>query len=452
MVLPEEFDLTHAVVYDIEADNLIDKVTKVHCICWAVVGSKTVNTAYSVDEFFSSLPELCTTLVGHNCLGFDVLVLDKFSERGIENYHHLDTLILSQMIRPTRQSHSLESYAEEAGIAKIANNDWSVLTDTMLERCRNDVLLTNSILNSLLKEAKRYKVDWSDSIRLEHSIAAEVGRQSQRGCPINVPLLNQRVEQLSNLIWSLGENVKQVLGTLTRCLGTHQAPFKKTGGYKSFVEAYWGSQEAASVVAGAYSMVLFEAVTLSQYAKVKDVLLRLGWKPSQYTEKGVPKLPKGSEWDDLAILYPNSGLGDLARYGSLNNRLNILKGWQERLRPDGRITHGAMTCGTPTGRFTHITIANLPKVTAKDGVLIYYPDKQNPIFGTEVRELVYADKQDYKVVGWDLSAIELRMLAHYMGDKEFIDVVLNGDVHRFFWEKVPHLVETRSDWKNTFYA
>ena len=99
MVLPEEFDLTHAVVYDIEADNLIDKVTKVHCICWAVVGSKTVNTAYSVDEFFNSLPELCTTLVGHNCLGFDVLVLDKFSERGIEN------LEISARYRSLRRCH-----------------------------------------------------------------------------------------------------------------------------------------------------------------------------------------------------------------------------------------------------------------------------------------------------------------------------------------------------------
>ena len=452
MILPSRFNLNKAVVFDIEADNFLEKITKVHCICWSIYGSKNVNTSYSVDEFIHSLPEDITTLVGHNSLGFDAIVLDKFSSTDLSKYQHLDTLVLSQMFRPYRNSHSLESYAEEAGIAKIGNEDWTVLTPVMLERCINDVKLTANVLTNLLADAATYNVDWSESINLEHSVAKEVGLQSLRGCPINSKLLYKRVDQLELLIKELAQNVKQVLGTYTRNLGTHQAPFKKTGGYKSFVESYWGSQEEASIVSGAYSMVSFEPITLSQYAKVKDVLLSLGWKPTQFTEKGVPKLPKGSEWDEIATLYPNSGLAELAHYGSLNNRLNILKGWQDRLRPDGRISHGAMTCGTPTGRFTHITIANLPKVTAKEGNLIYYPDKQNPLFGTEVRELVWSDKQNYSMVGWDLSAIELRMLAHYMNDKEFIDVVLNGDVHAFFWKKVTHLVATRNDWKTTFYA
>ena len=451
MILPKQFDLDRAIVYDIEADNLLDSVTKVHCICWSEYNSNKVNTSYSVDEFYSSIPNNTTTLIGHNSLGFDSIVLDKFATTK-RSFTHVDTLVLSQMISPYRSSHSLESYAEEEGIAKITNEDWSTLTPNMLDRCINDVKLTKSILISLLKKASTFNVDWSESILLEHSIATEVGLQSLRGCPINKELLYKRVDQLENLIKELAQNVKQVLGTSTKNLGTHQAPFKKTGGYKSFVESYWGSKEEASVVSGAYSMVSFEPITLSQYAKVKEVLIALGWTPTQYTEKGVPKLPKGSEWDEIATLYPNSGLAALAHYGSLNNRLNILKGWVDRLRPDGRISHGAMTCGTPTGRFTHITIANLPKVTAKDGKLIYYPDKQNPIFGTEVRELVWSDRPDYMMVGWDLSAIELRMLAHYMNDKEFIDVVLNGDVHSFFWKKVTHLVATRNDWKTTFYA
>lgn len=451
MILPNHYNLDKSIIYDIEADNLLDNITKVHCICWSFYDDDKVYTSYSVDEFYEAVPSDITTLVGHNSLGFDSIVLGMFATTK-RSFIHIDTLVLSQMISPYRSSHSLESYAEEAGVAKIANQDWSVLTPNMLDRCINDVRLTKSILVSLLKKASTYNVDWSESILLEHSVATEVGLQSLRGCPINKELLYKRVAQLENLIEELAQNVKQVLGTSTKNLGNHQAPFKKTGGYKSFVESYWGSQEEASVVSGAYSMVSFESVTLSQYAKVKDVLLGLGWKPTQYTEKGVPKLPKGSEWDEIATLYPNSGLAALAHYGSLNNRLNILKGWVDRLRPDGRISHGAMTCGTPTGRFTHITIANLPKVTAKDGELIYYPDKQNPIFGTEVRELVWSDKPDYVMVGWDLSAIELRMLAHYMNDKEFIDVVLNGDVHKFFWEKVTHLVATRNDWKTTFYA
>lgn len=446
-------DLKGAIVYDLEADGLLDTLSEVHCVCWKQLGvNEKVKEAYSVDEFLSAIPH-DATLIGHNCLGFDKIVLEKFSTSNYHPHPHIDTLILSQMFLPYRTSHSLESYSEEAGISKIANEDWSVLTENMVRRCKNDVLLTEVIFNKLIKEAEKYKVDWSDSVELEHLIAEEVGYQSYRGCPINKPLLELRITQLETILERLEENVKQVLGTYIKHLGSHKAPFKREGGYKPFVTAYWGSEEAASVVSGSYSMVSFEAVTLSQYAKVKEVLLSLGWRPTQYTEKGAPKLPKGAEWDDIAKLYPSSGLAELALYGSLNNRLNILSGWRVRLRPDNRISHGAMTCGTPTGRFTHITIANLPKATAKkDGSLVYYPEPQSPAFGTEVRELVWADKPEYKMVGWDLSAIELRMMAHYMGDKEFIDVVLNGDVHTFFWEKVPHLVATRNDWKTTFYA
>ena len=46
-------NLEGAIVYDLEADGLLDTISKVHCICWKVLGSKTVQEAYTVDDFLS---------------------------------------------------------------------------------------------------------------------------------------------------------------------------------------------------------------------------------------------------------------------------------------------------------------------------------------------------------------------------------------------------------------
>ena len=35
----------------------------------------------------------------------------------------------------------------------------------------------------------------------------------------------------------------------------------------------------------------------------------------------------------------------------------------------------------------------------------------------------------YKLVGIDASGLELRMLAHYMDDSDYIEEVINGDIH-----------------------
>ena len=35
----------------------------------------------------------------------------------------------------------------------------------------------------------------------------------------------------------------------------------------------------------------------------------------------------------------------------------------------------------------------------------------------------------HKLVGIDASGLELRMLAHYMSDEEYINEIINGDIH-----------------------
>jgi DNA polymerase I-like protein with 3'-5' exonuclease and polymerase domains len=55
-----------------------------------------------------------------------------------------------------------------------------------------------------------------------------------------------------------------------------------------------------------------------------------------------------------------------------------------------------------------------------------------------------------KLVGFDASGLELRMLAHYMNDKEYTDEILNGDIHTAN-QKLAGL-ESRNQAKTFIYA
>jgi DNA polymerase I-like protein with 3'-5' exonuclease and polymerase domains len=49
-------------------------------------------------------------------------------------------------------------------------------------------------------------------------------------------------------------------------------------------------------------------------------------------------------------------------------------------------------------------------------------------YGKECRSCWIVPK-GYKLVGIDASGLELRMLAHYMADEEYVNEIINGDIH-----------------------
>jgi len=49
-------------------------------------------------------------------------------------------------------------------------------------------------------------------------------------------------------------------------------------------------------------------------------------------------------------------------------------------------------------------------------------------YGKECRSC-WTVPEGYKLVGIDASGLELRMLAHYMADEEYVNEIINGDIH-----------------------
>jgi DNA polymerase I-like protein with 3'-5' exonuclease and polymerase domains len=95
------------------------------------------------------------------------------------------------------------------------------------------------------------------------------------------------------------------------------------------------------------------------------------------------------------------------------------KAWLKLVKEDGRLHGRVDTLGTVSGRMTHSdpNMAQIPSPRAYKG--------------KESRQLFICDS-DRVLVGCDLSGVELRCLAHYMGrwdNGRYADILLNEDIH-----------------------
>ena len=151
---------------------------------------------------------------------------------------------------------------------------------------------------------------------------------------------------------------------------------------------------------------------------VADRLKNLrGWKPTEFTNDGKPKV---DEMTLSSLPYPEAKL--LVEYYTLIKRLGQLgDGSQAWLKVErgGRIHGSCNTNGAVTGRATHAypNVAQVPSCGAP--------------YGRECRELFTVPKGK-KLVGVDVSGLELRCLAHYMARYDggaYGEVVVNGDIH-----------------------
>ena len=198
-------------------------------------------------------------------------------------------------------------------------------------------------------------------------------------------------------------------------------------------------------IVGGTETITTGVMRLGNQDAIKEWLLAQGWEPTIWNFKkdarGKPVRDEKNQliltspkFHDKGVLCPNLEamegdlVKDVVKWLSLRNRKSVIigskedKGWlvNERLNFDGRLSAGSSGI-TPTSRQKHVTICNIPK--AEDGVLL----------GKEMRSLFIAKRPGYILVGYDASALENRVEAHYCypypGGKEHAEEILNGDPH-----------------------
>ena len=148
------------VVFDLEATG--KRVTdrfRVGCLKYSSVLGVEVFT--NVEKFVVALGDALEEgyfLAGHNILTYDLPLLCRQYYRFQKAiYRHplkfIDTLLLSRREFPKRRRHSLDSWGVTLGDKKIVVDDWENATEKeLINRCVQDVRLTENLLNHIVKE------------------------------------------------------------------------------------------------------------------------------------------------------------------------------------------------------------------------------------------------------------------------------------------------------------
>jgi len=111
-------------VFDIETDDL--KATLVHCIVAQDVETGEIFKfpPTKLQEGYEFLTK-ADTLIGHNIIGFDIPMVEKFGGIDLSKKPIIDTLVLSRLFNPSREGgHSLEKWGYKLGYHKINFTDY----------------------------------------------------------------------------------------------------------------------------------------------------------------------------------------------------------------------------------------------------------------------------------------------------------------------------------------
>ena len=164
------------IVFDIETDDL--DATKVWCIVAKEVDGNTYK--FGPDELEDGLDLLrsANTLIGHNIIGFDLLILKK-----LFNFTYsgkiIDTLVMSRLYNPIRENgHSLKTWGYRLGIPKQEQPEFDNYTPEMLDYCTQDVVLNEAVYKFLQKEGMGFS---KQSFDLEQLTAAIMCEQEKTG-------------------------------------------------------------------------------------------------------------------------------------------------------------------------------------------------------------------------------------------------------------------------------
>jgi len=482
-------------VYDVETNDKI--IANVHSMWTLVIHNRQTGERLEFLEgdlgWIDYFNEHGDVIIGHNILGYDNIILLKlfgFTFKKGTTFH--DTLLMSQILDYRRfgyKGHSLEAWGEFLGFPKISFDPALFelgYTEEMGEYCHQDVNLNDKVYDVVIREFKnlyRTNPEIKTYLQAEHYAARWQATAQYYGWPFDT-------ENALKLFVKLFEELQSIRGKLENKLGRkakirdkiphrHEGEVKKpiwlkAGAYHAHTAKWFDvdplsgyditKKEAENIVAngtdsedllaiakavkkhgmrpidGPYCRVEFPDLRLSSPDDVKIFLFRHGWVPTEFnykkdngqyvrdpiTKQLIETSPKITD-DSLEFLGKD---GMLYRdFTTAESRYGVVKGWLQNVDENNRLHGESMLIGTPSMRTRHKIIVNVPSGELNDDGT---PESK---WGPEMRELFKTDP-GWKAIGCDSAGNQARGLAHYLGDEEYIDIILNGDIHTYNAEKM----------------
>ena len=349
-----------------------------------------------------------TQLIAQNGIGFDFRVLNSCWKTRIGLKSVFDTLIVSRLLDPSRENgHTLEAWGQTLGFHKIdysavwqwmmdrkeeyAGESFDSPIDSLLEHyCIRDVEVTAKLYHRLISDVAEKQFS-QESIDIEHQVAAIIAQQERNGFKLDQIFATCLLTDIKSKVAGIYERMQERWPPVTL-----ERFSDKTG--KRLKD----------------SVVTFNPGSRQQ---IGERLKELGWKPKEFTDNGQPKV---DETILANIKIPEAQV--IAEYLMLNKRISQIESWMDAVGKDGRVHGRVITNGAVTGRMTHSSpnMAQIPNAGS--------------IYGPECREC-WSVEDGNVLVGCDASGLELRMLAHYMKDEDYVRTVTEGsskdgtDVH-----------------------
>ena len=406
-------------VFDIEADDLYENVTKIHCLAYTRNGEEPT-VLYDYDEmrdFLTNSKWLCA----HNGIRYDKRVLEKLLGITISAKFY-DTLPLAWYLDHDQLKHGLEVYGDKYGIPKPVINNWKDLThEEYGHRCSEDVKINWKLWVDLTKRLKLLYKDKQEADRFMRYLSFKMecaAYQEDVGVKLGVDLVRKCIDTLTQ---QQEEKVTELAKAMPprKIYKMQERPknlFKKDGTPSSHGQRWFDLLDQCGLDRTHDEPVRVhvkdEEANPKSSDQVKDWLFSLGWKPCTFdykknedgTERAVPQVRDDGELTESVklLIDDNPAVAILDGLTVIQHRLSIFEGFLEKAvkKDDGWYVKAEIGGLTNTLRFKHSKpLVNLPGV-----------DKP---WGKEIRGALIAP-EGYEICGADMVSLEATTKKHYM--------------------------------------
>jgi DNA polymerase I-like protein with 3'-5' exonuclease and polymerase domains len=364
-------------VFDVEANGLLDAATVAHCVVIADLDSNQIYE-YGPEQIAGALAHLARAayLTGHNIQNYDLPLLRRlYGWEPPAGAKIVDTLAAGRLILPNvgdlddqvaamhgpklkklRGRYSLEAWGARLGVAKVGADleNFSTWTPELQTRCASDVKITMALWRFLQPDGYS-----AQAMELEH-----------------------RVDVICNRIEADG------------------VPFDDAAAAR--LEHQWSAEYSELK---ALLRVQFPGMNPNSRKQIGAQLEARGWIPEDRTEK--TKQPKIDDTVLEAVAQDYPEFVDLAKLFTLGKRLAQLstgdKAWRKHIGADGRIHGGIIHIGTPHSRASHAgpNLAQVPN------------PKRGTVRAAECRALFRAP-EGWVFVDADQATLQDRAFGHYL--------------------------------------
>ncbi len=433
------------VVLDIETEAL-NNPQVIHCIVCKDIDTGEVKSWInecghaSFKEFIAN----ADYVIGHNIIQFDIPVINRLlGPKTINPSRCVDTLVLSRLWDYRRPGgHSLEAWGETLGFPKGNFNDFAKFSSEMLAYCVNDVQLNHRVYEWLMHPRRLGHPTFEKAIECEGAFAQVCEDMHQNGFGFDQQTSLTLLLSLEKEVADLDEELWKAFPPKSKLIRVVKPKVTKHGTIsKSGISNWYEGEDYTVFSEGAeFSLVDWVPFNPGSPRQIIDRLYEVGWDPVDKTEghkdaiknrEDVSRFEKYG-WKinerNISTVPPGApqAVRQLVKRIMLEARVRTLKEWLACVSTDGRVHGRIQHIGTWTHRSSHKN-PNLGNVAAEKSIKYNSPELKERAteLGGRMRALWQSTKGSW-LVGTDMESAHLRIFAHLIDDKDFIQSLLTG--------------------------